>query len=116
MQAGRMRERLTVTRKVVTNDGGTPVPAAPAVIQPRVAAEIRTASEARLERVFASQVQAVATHVVRIRAGLSWTVKHDDVLVWHDGLTGDRSLNVVGVADPDGRRTELVIAVTERRA
>lgn len=116
MRAGGMRERVSILRPTRQNVGGVPVPGERAPIQHRIAAEIVTASEARLERVFASQVQAVASHIVRLRHGLSWRVLTEDEIVWHDGLEGDRTLQVLGVADPDGRRQELVIAVTERRA
>lgn len=119
MDAGRLRDRVTVRRRAVVNDGGTPVrgdaTTTANVIQSRIPAEIRQASGARLERLFASQVQGVATHEVHIRQGRSWAVRLGDELVWHDAV-GDRVLNVVGVADPDGRRVEWVLAVTERTA
>jgi head-tail adaptor len=92
------------------------MPGDPAIVQSKIAAEVRTATGQRLERLFASSVQAQATHVVRIYAPRSWRLEHTDRLIWHDDVLGDRTLHIAGLVDPDGRHRELVIAALEQRA
>lgn len=114
MDSGRLTERVTILRPIRRNDAGTDVAGDPIVVQARLPAEVATATPNRL-LLFSGQVMADASHIVKIRHGLSWRVDQDDEIIWHDPLEGDRVLHVMGTSNPDGRRVELLIAVRERR-
>ncbi len=94
----------------------------PEVVRGSIAAEVLTAVEGRVQRLFAierlqaSSVQALPTHVVTIRAPRSWTLRHTDRVVWHDVSHGDRMLQVLGIVDPDGMDRERVFAAMEQAA
>lgn len=110
-----MRDRISIERPgEPQNDGGTEVPGEPFWVQTRVAAEVATATTSRLT-LFANQVQAQASHIVKVRHGLTWRVELRDEIVWHDPIEGDRRLRILGTVNPDGRRIELLIAAEERR-
>lgn len=108
MRAGPLRDRVSVVRVTVVNNGGVPVEV-PSVIYDRVPAEVMAATVAQVERVFAAQVQANASHVVRMRElpGLIQT----DRLTWHDKY-GDRVLHIQGFGE-SARKRERLIAVVE---
>lgn len=109
---GRLRDRVTLYTRAVTNSGGALVNTFTAVAPTRVQAAVETPSAARMERQFGSQVAPVASHVVTLRA---WTaVDVGDRLVWHDGGT-DRTLEITGKAATGGpMRRWLSLACEER--
>jgi hypothetical protein len=120
VRIGPLRERVSVMRNAApVKVNGVLVPGSddPEIVRARVSAEVRTATGVRLERVFAASVQANASHVVKVRAGRTWQVRHSDTLVWHDERGGsDRTLQILGVADPDARGREVLIAAMEKTA
>jgi SPP1 family predicted phage head-tail adaptor len=73
---------------------------------------VRIAEQGSVEVYRARQVQADATHVLRMR----WTtlVTQTCRIRW-PRPEGDRILNVVGISNPDGKRVELVINCREQR-
>lgn len=113
MRAGPLRHRVSLRRMPEpTNNGGVPVPGEPEIVARRISAEVLPATAQNIERVFAGQVQATATHLVRLRHR---TVRLTDEIVWHDvedHVAVDRVLRVTG-KQPDARKTELVVAVQE---
>jgi hypothetical protein len=113
VRAGPLRHRVSIHRMPeVTNNGGVPVPGEPEIVARRISAEVLAATAQNIERVFAAQVQATATHLVRLRHR---TVRLTDEIVWHDVEDGeplDRVLRVTG-KQPDAGKTEVVVAVQE---
>lgn len=123
MRAGRLRHRITVYRDTApVKVNGVLVTGEPEVVRGSLPAEVLTAIEGRVQRLFAierlhaSSTQALPTHVVTIRAPRGWALRHTDRVVWHDGHNGDRLLQVLGVVDPDGRDRERVFAAMEKVA
>lgn len=121
MRAGRLRHRITVYRdSAPVKVNGVLVSGEPEVVRGSVPAEVLTATEGNalfgIERLQASSTQALPTHIVTMRAPRSWALRHTDRVVWHDGLRGDRLLQVLGVVDPDGRDRDRAFAAMEQIA
>lgn len=114
MRTGILRDRVTIRRMPPpTNSGGVPVPGLPEVLYARIPAEVVTSQSPQLERVFASQVLASATHAIRIRGR---ALLLTDEVVWHDfadHLPVDRVLRITGRAASQNR-AELWLAVQEQ--
>ena len=105
MQAGKLRERVTIQEEVVTRDSfGAEVN--PWVDAAAVWASVRPGASGERFISAADQVQATITHTVRIRyrSGLSPKQR----LHW-DG----KYLGIQSVVDPDGRKRELVLLCLE---
>lgn len=123
MRAGRLRHRISVYRdSAPVKVNGVLVTGEPEIVRGSIPAEVLTAVEGRVQRLFAierlqaSSVQALPTHVVTMRAPRSWQLRHTDRVVWHDGNRGDRLLQVLGIVDPDGLDRERVFAAMEQSA
>ena len=95
---------------------GVLVTGEPEVVRGSLPAEVMTAVEGRVLRLFASSTQALPTHIVTMRASNNWSLLHTDRVIWHDGPNGDRLLQVLGIADPDGRNRDRVVAAMEKVA
>jgi hypothetical protein len=112
--AGQYSERVTVRRPApTTNDGGTAVPGAPSTLYARIPAEVLNATPGVMERVFAGQVQATASHVVKVRRR---AVLLTDEIVWHysiRGVASDRVLRITARAE-DRASDETIVAVVEQ--
>jgi head-tail adaptor len=113
MQIGRLRDRVTLYGRTVTNSGGALVNTFTVTPPTRVPAQVESPTGERMERLFGSQVSPVATHIVTLRA---WTaVDVGDRLVWHS--VSDRTLEIRGHAAVGGpMRRFLVLACEERDA
>jgi hypothetical protein len=113
MRAGLLRHRVTLRRMPEpTNNGGVPVPGEPEIVAARISAEVMPATAQNIEQVFAGQVQASTTHLVRMRHR---TVRLTDEIVWHDtedGAALNRVLRVTG-RQADAKHIELVVAAQE---
>lgn len=105
MQAGKLRERVTIQQEVVTRDTfGAEVN--PWTDVATVWASVRPGSSGERFISAADQVQATITHTVRIRyrAGLTPKMR----LKWEG-----RYLGIQSVVEPDGRTRELVLLCLE---
>lgn len=105
MQAGKLRERVTIQQEVVTRDSfGAEVN--PWVDVATVWASVRPGSSGERFLTAADQMQATITHTVRMRwrDGLGPKLR----LLWEGKLLGIQS-----VVDPDGRKRELVVLCLE---
>jgi head-tail adaptor len=112
--AGNYTERVTVRRPVApTNDGGTPVPGSTSTLYARIPAEVLNATPGIMERVFAGQVQATASHVVKVRRR---AVLLTDEIVWHYSIRGDASDRVLRITAraEDRESDETILAVVEQ--
>jgi head-tail adaptor len=113
-EAGKYNERVTVRRPVApTNDGGTPVPGSTSTLYARIPAEVLNATPGIMERVFAGQVQATASHVVKVRRRAMLLT---DEIVWHysiRGVASDRVLRITGRTE-DRASDETIVAVQEQ--
>ena len=103
MQAGKLRERVTIQRPATTADPAWGPSAGWADVC-EVWAEVLYGEGT--ERPSARSVQATGAFTVRIRyrPGINSTMR----VVW-----GGRNLDIVGVGDPTGRRRELRIDCRE---
>lgn len=106
MRAGTLRHRITVQQDAGVEDGSGQVLeswTAWLVNEPAEVVETGGAESLR-----GQQIDATATHVVRVRyrAGLDERKQ----IVW-----GTRTLGIVNVRDIDGRRRELWITARERK-
>lgn len=105
MQAGKLRERVTIQREVVTRDTfGAEVN--PWTDVATVWASVRPGASGERFISAADQVQATITHTVRVRyrEGLSPKMR----LKWEG-----RFLGIQSVVEPDGRKRELVLLCLE---
>ena len=105
MQAGKLRERVTIQRETVTRDSfGAEVN--PWKDVTTVWASVRPGASGERFISAADQMQATITHTVRIRqrAGISPKMR----LLW-----GTRKLDIQSVVDPDGRRREVLLLCEE---
>ena len=110
---GHYTERVSVQERTLTNNGGTPVESYETADLYRVAASVQTAGGV-IERVFGSQMQGEASHVVTMPAP-QVDVALSSRVVWHS-RHGDRTLAIVGkVLTQDARKRELVLACLEPR-
>lgn len=111
MQAGRLRERVTLQANTPVQDAyGEPIDGwANVGTNPTVWANV--ASRASGERFIsgAEQVQAAVSHTVRIRYRADVTVLMR--LVWRT----NRYLYVQNVIDPDGRKADLILMCSEEQ-
>ena len=105
MQAGRLRERITIQQESVTRDeygaeviAWTDVATVWASVLPRASGERFVTG--------AVQVQAEITHAVRIRYKTGLTAKMR--LLWES-----RYLYIETIVDPDGRTRETVLMCRE---
>jgi hypothetical protein len=112
-EPGHYDQRVTVRRPgATTNDGGVPVPGAPTTLYSRAPASVVNADARSMERVFGSQVQATATHVVAMRRR---AVLLTDEIVWHyviHGQATDRVLRITARAE-NREADEVILATTE---
>jgi hypothetical protein len=109
IDSGVMRHRVTVQRRTPpTNNGGVPVPSTPTVLYTRIPAEVTQGAAGEMARVFASQVIASATHLVKMRYR---SLLIDDEIIWHTSA-GDRTLRIAG-QQGDTVNVELLLAATE---
>ncbi len=107
MRAGTMRDRITIQRWFKTDDpqfgeAGEWVPVA------TVWASVRPAMQAT-ELVNGQAVQSQISHTIKLRY-------LDGVTPKHQVIYRDRVLDIVSVVDPDGTRSELVMACNEHPA
>lgn len=109
IDSGVMRHLVTLQRRTpTTNNGGVPVPAEPDVLYRRIPAEVQQGAVGQMSRVFAAQVLATTTHLVRMRYR---SLRIDDEIIWHD-KNGDRTLRIQG-QQGDAVNSELIVAATE---
>lgn len=106
MQAGELRNRITINTGATTPDAygeNLPAPTVFATVWAKV-----TQLSGR-ELYYAQQQQALATHKVTMRyyAGVTETMS----IAWQGG----RTLNIVAVNDIDGRHRELELLCQERK-
>lgn len=105
MQAGKLRERVTIQREVVTRDSfGAEVN--PWTNVATVWASVRPGASGERFIAAADQLQATITHAVRIRYREGMSPKQR--LLWEGKLLGIQS-----AVDPDGRKRELVLLCLE---
>jgi len=101
MRAGQLRHRITIQQDTGSEDAAGQVVESWAAWLSNEPAEVIETGGA--ERVFGQQVDATATHVVRIRyrEGVTEQMR----IVW-----GGRLLGISNARDRDGRRRELWIS------
>ena len=112
MQPGRLKDRVTVVRPSVVNDGGAVTSGTPTTVASRVHADVQSATASRSERLFGTQVSEVTSYVVTMRSGLD--VQMQDQLVWHVSPTSNTTLEVVGIALQGPRRDTTVVLAEVR--
>lgn len=112
MIVGRLRDRVTLQRPTVTNDGGA-VTTAYTTLASRVPADVQTATASRAERLFGSQVTAVTSYVITLRSGLD--VAMSDRVTWHHTSTSNVVMEITGIAT-QGTRKEITVLLCEVRA
>ncbi len=108
MRAGRLRHLLTVQKITEADDGygGTTETWADYKTRRAMIRSLSGLQPAR-ERMYLGQVMAEATHQVHLR--YDSTITSDMRFITHD----DRTLHILGIGDPDGRRRELVAVCKE---
>jgi head-tail adaptor len=109
---GRLRERVSLQRRDLVNDGGaattTYVTAAPT----RVPAHVSSPLGVSVEQQVGGQLVPVISHMVTLRR---WpAVRLQDRLLWHRD-DGDRTLEVRGIAYPDEPRRRWMQLACEAR-
>lgn len=105
MQAGKLRERITIQEEIVTRDSFG------AEVNPwrnvaTVWASVRPGSSGERFVAAADQVQATISHTIRIRYRAGVNPKQR--LLW-DG----KYLGIQSTVDPDGRKRDLVLLCLE---
>ena len=114
MRAGRLRHRITIKRNTADvdtpNDDGEVVETLTSQHK-KIPAEVLEVSGGEMVR-GGLQIQPTTTHLVKIRhrSGL----EHRDVIEWLLA-SGNRTMGVTRIHDPDGRRRELLIEAEEER-
>lgn len=84
------------------------MPADPTLLYIRIPAEVQQGAVGQMSRVFAAQVLASTTHLVKMRYR---ALKIGDEIVWHD-KNGDRTLRIQG-QQGDAVNSELIVAAVE---
>jgi len=107
MQAGRLRQRVTIQERTVSQDALGQVVETWSALAANVPADVRMAGGMERFSNAIDQTVATVTHRVRLRY-------RDDVTPLNRILHGSRVLDIQSAVDPDGRRRELVCFCVER--
>ena len=116
MQAGDLRDRVTLQTRTETSDGHDGFTETWTTVRSRISARVQPLEGRDLER--ARQIDPRASHQVTLRF---WAAYGTNLaggraqIVWHDGDLGDRTLEIVEPAREVDRRVSLAMICKEQK-
>lgn len=107
MQAGRLRNLITIQQRTLTQDSLGGSVETWSTLAASVPADVRMVGQGERYVASADQEVALVTHRVRLRY-------RSDVTPLNRIIYGSRVLDIESAVDPDGRRRTLVLTCSER--